>query len=471
MKVMMKVMIKAGVSVFLSIALFACSSSRSYDEAMQVPEQRFYKGEFQEAARMILPQVNKKGKDQLLFMMECGLMLHAAGDYKTSNKVLLPAAKLARIIPVSVSQQALSLLTNNRNTNYRGEDFEKVLVHMYLGLNFLLMDDYESGRVEFAAVNNELAKIKTEKGEARYKQNIMAKYLTAIAFEIIGEKSRDLKDIEFAYIEYKQINKLAPGLDIVKNDLLRLSKRLNYMDDYSDWIRKFGKGFNTKENDGELVTIFQSGRSAIKKSRGSLLKDPMMKSAVRVTLNTSNLAAGVTVAAVLITLHNLENPIPKFIKRDNSVNSVRVNVAGKRFKTYMLEDVEQTAVKNLEDDYGRLYAKVAAEVAVKAAASVAAGLAVKKLAEQNEQLGGFASLLGAAAGLGTGAALFSQMKPDLRCWHTLPANFQLGRVFLPPGEYKANFQFMGRGGVISTFEKEVEIKKGEKTLVNLRTLF
>jgi hypothetical protein len=468
---MMRIIIKTGIAVFLSLALFACSSSKSYEEAMKTPEQKFYQGHYKEAAGLLLPRVNEKGKDQLLFMMECGLMLHAAGDYKTSNKVLIPAAKLARVIPISVTQQAASLLTNNRNTNYRGEDFEKVLVHMYLGLNFMLMDDYESARVEFSAVNNELSKIKTENGKARYKQNIMAKYLTAIAFEIIGEKSRDLRDIEFAYIEYKQIYELNPELDLVKEDLLRLSKRLNYMDDYSDWRRKFGRTFNASDNSGELVTVFQAGRGAVKKSRGSLLKDPMMESAVRVTLNTKSLAAGVTIATVLVTLRNAENPIPKFVKRNNSVDSVRVNIAGKGFNTFELNDVEETAVQNLEDDYGRLYGKVAAQVAIKAAASVAAGLAAKKLAEQNKQLGGFAGLIGAAAGLGTGAALFSQMKPDLRCWHTLPANFQIGREFLPPGKYTAQFQFMGRGGIVSTAEKEVEIKKGEKTLVNLRTLF
>jgi hypothetical protein len=42
------------------------------------------------------------------------------------------------------------------------------------------MNKYEEARVEFMAVNNELAKIKSEDGTARYKQNIMAKYLTAI---------------------------------------------------------------------------------------------------------------------------------------------------------------------------------------------------------------------------------------------------------------------------------------------------
>jgi hypothetical protein len=69
---------------------------------------------------MLLPEVNIGGKDQLLFMMECGLMLHTAGDYETSNKVLLPAGKLAQIIPISISQEVASFLTNDRNTNYRG---------------------------------------------------------------------------------------------------------------------------------------------------------------------------------------------------------------------------------------------------------------------------------------------------------------------------------------------------------------
>ena len=115
---------------------------RSY-YAMKVPEKLFYEGKFQDAARKLLPDVNNSGKDQLLFMMECGMMLHAAGDYKTSNKVLLPAAKLANLIPTSVTKQISAFLTNDASTNYKGEDFERVLVHMYLGLNFLMLKDYD----------------------------------------------------------------------------------------------------------------------------------------------------------------------------------------------------------------------------------------------------------------------------------------------------------------------------------------
>ncbi len=457
--------------LFASITLISCAGGRDYYEAMKAPEEKFYKGEYMDAARMLLPDVNKGGKDQLLFMMECGLMLHTAGDFETSNKVLLPAGKLAKIIPVSVTQEATSFLTNDRSSNYRGEDFEKVLVHVYLGINFLMMEKYEEARVEFSAVNNELSKIKSENGEARYKQNIMAKYLTAIAFEIIGDMNNDEKDVEFAYIEYKQIYALNPELDMVKDDLLRLAKRLGNDEDYAEWRKKFRKSYNESENNGELITIFQAGRSAVKQSRGSLLKDPAMEPIIRVTINTGNLTAGVTVAAVLVTLKNAENPIPKFEKRSNRVNRVRVSAGGESISTVKLEDIEETAVKNLEDDYGRLYKRVAVSIATKAVASIAAGIAAKKIAEQSKQLGQFAGLIGTAVGAGTGMALFSQMKPDLRCWHTLPANFQLGRMSIRPGKYNARFTLSGAGGNIDEIEKEVEIKKGQKTLVNLRTLY
>jgi hypothetical protein len=63
------------------------------------------------------------------------------------------------------------------------------------------------------------------------------------------------------------------------------------------------------------------------------------------------------------------------------------------------------------------------------------------------------------------------MKPDLRCWHTLPANFQLARMTLNPGTQKVNFTLVGNNGVVERIEQTVEIKKGQKTLINVRTLF
>jgi len=465
--------LRNALSVTLIIIVFISCKTKSYDKEMVASEELFYTGQYLEAARLLLPNVNKAGKDELLFMMECGLMLHTGGDYETSNKVLLRARSLAQLKPISVTQEVGSFLTTNpTNTNYRGEDFERVLVHMYLGINFLMLKKYDSARVEFLAVNNELSKIKNENGDARYKQNIMAKYLTAIAFEIVGERDKDLREIEFAYIEYKQIYALDSKLDLVKNDLLRVSKRLGYDEDYNEWRKTFGKTYNEDPDSGELITIFQSGRSAVKKSRGKLLEDKGgMGNTIRLSINTTNLAQGLTVAAVLVTLGEAENPIPKFEKRSNKVNKIQISADGKTINTIMLENVERTVIQNLEESYNRLYAKVAASIVTKVVASLTAKIAAEAIAKQFTGNTSVAKLIGSAAGAGTAVALFSQMQPDLRCWHTLPANFQLGRMMLKPGTHTVNFALIGNDGVVERIQKTVEIKKGQKTLVNMRTLF
>ena len=455
--------------VVASTILYASCNSMDYNKEMQVPEEMFYNGQYLDAAKLLLPAVNKKGKDQLLFMMECGYMLHAGGDTLKSNDVLLPAGKLARVVPVSITKQAESLLTNNTATNYMGEDFEKVLVHMYLGINFLMNKKHESAGVEFKLVNEELEKIRNEGTEsARYKQNIMAKYLTAAAYEALGNENNDMDDIEYAYKELEQINSLNPNIDFVREDLQRLSKKLGYNDDYAKWVSAFGRR-DISDDSGELVVIFQSGRNAIKKSRGKILDDKSMNTAINVSFSGMNAKEGVTLGAIIATLQMAENPIPYFEARTDVVNSLRIKAGNRAFRTIMLEDISSTAVKNLQDDYTMLKAKVAASIVLKAAISIGAGLAAKEIAKR-AGAGSFSGLIGTIAGAGTGAALFSSMRPDLRCWHTLPAKLHLGRTFLPPGNHTVKIEYMGGGGFRDVKQQDVEIKKGEKTFLNIRTL-
>lgn len=465
--------IRIGAAALATLLAFSFGCAGSYVQVMKDSEKMFYYGQYKEAARKLLPAVNKSGKDQLLFMMEAGLMLHAAGDYPNSNKVLLEAGKLAERIALSVSKEAASLFLNETVTNYRGEDFERVLIHMYLGINFLMLKDADSARVEFKKVNDLLRDINVTSGKA-YKQNLMAKYLTAIAFEISADSDNDFNDREFAYIEYKQIYELDPRLAMVYRDLQRLSSRLKDAEDYNKWIGRFGKQDNIPADAGELVMIFQAGQGAIKLSRGPLLSDKAMESGIRVSLNGIPMKEGVTIAGVLVALRVAENPIPKFQKRSNKIDHVVINVDGVDMaRTVMLEDIESTAVKNLEDDYARLYMKVAAGIAVKAATAVAAGIAAKKLAEQSKQAGGYAGLIGTLVGAGVGAGLVTQIKPDLRCWHTLPANLQLARLFLRPGNHKVVVKFRDAAGnqVSPPVESTIQITKGERTFYNYRTLF
>jgi hypothetical protein len=469
--------LKRAGGLLLCVALVSVSLScgKNYAEKMTDAEKLFYGEKYLEAARLLLPYVNKEDKDQLLFMMECGLMLHTGGEFEKSNQVLLPAGKLADTMATSVSQQAGSILLNETVTNYKGEDFEVVLLHVFTGLNFLHLKDFDSARVEFKKVNDVLRAI-AETGGAAYKQNIMAKYLTAMTFEIMARLNNDLDDLEFAYVEYKQILNLAPTLaPMVAWDLQRTAKKLGYMDDYGMWVGRFGPRPDVTDEHGQLFLIYQCGQGAVKASRGSLLDDKAMQFHINVAINSmQSMQQGVTAAGIIIALKVAENPIPRFDKRSNQVAYMMLNVDGNDIgRTTMLEDIETTAVMNMEEKYGRIIAKTAAGIVVKAAASVAAGIAAKKLAEQSKQLGGVAGLIGAAAGAGVGVGLASQIKPDLRCWHTLPANLQFSRYFFEPGTYDISFKFVGRNGQVVTTRdyKKVEISKGQTTMVNYRTLF
>ena len=460
------------IPVLISFFIVLASCSTDYNKLIGTTEADFYKGKYMDAAKALLPHVNKEDKDQLLFMMECGLMLHAAGDYANSNKVLLGAADLSEKIATSISKEAAALLLNETKTNYLGEDFERVLIHMYLGINFLMLDDPDNARVEFKKVNDLLRDVEQTAGR-EYKQNVMAKYLTGIAFETVADLRNDDNDREFAYVEYKQIYELMPELELVHGDLQRLAKKLENTEDYNKWAAKFNEKHKIPKNAGELIMLYQAGQGAIKVSRGKLLEDKSMNASIKVSLNGMPMKQGVSIAAVLFALKTAEHPIPKFKKRSDKIDHLVISINGKDIgKTELLENIEDTAVKNMEDSYSRMYTKFAAGIAAKAVASVAAGIVAKKAAEQVKQLGAFAGIIGAVAGAGTGAALASQIQPDLRCWHTLPANLQLGRVYLKPGKYDIEIKFINSAGDVDRTEKQaVEIKEGKKTLLNYRTLY
>ncbi|HEY1406440.1 MAG TPA: hypothetical protein VF857_07525, partial [Spirochaetota bacterium] len=237
----------------ICVMVLSLFCTADYTKQVQDSERLFYTGKYLEAARGLLPAVNREDKDQLLFMMECGLMLHAGGDFEKSNQVLLKAGELADKIAISVSKEAASLFINDTVTNYRGEDFEIVLIHMYLGINFMMLQKPDEARVEFKKVDNLLRGIR-EEGGAKYKMNLMAKYLYGIAFEQSAAASKDDNDYNDAYVEYKQINQLEPGFADVKVDLLRMAKKLGDDEEYKALSAKFGRLDRTIPPDaGELI--------------------------------------------------------------------------------------------------------------------------------------------------------------------------------------------------------------------------
>lgn len=82
----------------------------------------------------------------------------------------------------------------------------------------------------------------------------------------------------------------------------------------------------------------------------------------------------------------------------------------------LVEDVSAIAVKDLKDRYHRVVAKEVARVTAKTVAS-------EQLKDRNWVLGSILNLVNSA-----------NEQADLRSWETLPANFRIARLPVPPEE-------------------------------------
>ena len=109
----------------------------------------FYADQPEQALAILQEGDSFPRRSQLLFLLEQGVVLHQLGRYQDSVKVFLDAAQLSREFEtISASEQLSSLITSERLVRYQGEYGERLWIHSYQMMNFLLLAQYDSALVE-----------------------------------------------------------------------------------------------------------------------------------------------------------------------------------------------------------------------------------------------------------------------------------------------------------------------------------
>jgi hypothetical protein len=269
----------------------------------------FFAGRYDEATQRLRDGLEKvgEGQDQLLYLLDLGLALHTAGQYQESNRYFLKAADVADIKDyTSLADEAGTLFTSDNIKHYQGEDFEKVLIHAYLAINFTMMNAFEDAMVEARRVNSMLYRMKTE-GKRNYKLSSFARYLSAMLYEATGE-------FEDARIDYQKMTEILQDFPPLERDLERVRRGK----------KRYGDG------QGEIIVIYQNGISPIKRPNPSF------------------------------------HSVPIFVPRANPVTSAEVEIPGVgKTPTVMIEDVEANAIQNLNEKYAAIVAKKIAGVVAK----------------------------------------------------------------------------------------------------------
>jgi uncharacterized protein len=116
---------------------------------LQKARSEFYSGNLNEADYLLEGCKGVSEKDLLLCYMEKGLILHYMEAYEESTEVLLKASQLLKSQDqISVTEQSSAVVINDRVTTYKGEYSERLWVHTFLMMNFLLQYKYEDALVE-----------------------------------------------------------------------------------------------------------------------------------------------------------------------------------------------------------------------------------------------------------------------------------------------------------------------------------
>ena len=365
--------------------------------------------DYSRAAEAFAKEAEKPGTNQLLFMLDEAMALYAQGRYEEALPLLLKAEDVAAIKDyTSISEEIGVLATSGNVRGYTGEDFEKVLINVYLAMGYAALGKFEDAQVEARKINLILYKMINE-GKRNYQESPFARYFAGLLWEASGE-------VNSAYIDYKKTYELDSDFPQIGEDIVGTAKKLRFLEDLREWSQKFptAKGRAIPRDHGEIVVIFEKGLSPVKVPRGGQ-----------------------------------DSSLPRFIPRYSEDQTAEVVVDGQVVgRTETVLDIESTSTRYLEDRIGRMAAAKVAGLVAKGA--IAAG--VGKLSK-NEDLGWIAFYVLAATD-----------RADLRCWRTLPGALQMLRAPVPAGRHQVELRIIGGGGqVLSTRNLgSLSVKAGHK---------
>ena len=402
-------------ALFLAGPILMNTGCASYQSKVNEAREALKVGDTSKAVADLEPLAKKENDDQLVYLLDYATALQIQGKYKESQDAFNRAERMADIQDYhSISRIASSLVLSEGMVQYKGDDFEKVMINAMNAINYLDAGNLDEALVEVRKLNLKLYKYKTE-AKRNYEQNPFAFYLSAV----IWEAGRNWDD---AYIAYKNTYDLIPDFPPLRLDLIRAAARAQRPEELADWKKKFPevKLPPFDKSMGEIVFILEQGWGPRKQPRPG-------------------------------------NPrFPHLVPYRTRTQAARVEVDGvSRGETERVFNVQDIAIKTLDDDFARLIATRVAGVATKAV-----------LADQLRQRNG-------ALGLVAWVALNAADQADLRQWSTLPQTLQIARVPIKAGRYK--FKAVGLDGSGSNSgdqmpEREITVKAGEKTFLSWRSL-
>lgn len=382
-------------------------------------------------------------RNKLLYLLNRGSLLFYAEEYEESNVSLLEANSLVEELYTKRISVETAALINPNLTPYEGEDYEQIMINVFAAFNYISLGELEEAGVEARIINNKLQLLSQRyDADDKYKNDALGRYLSGLIYEAGGDINNAYVSYKLAYEAYLDYRKMFGGEVPVQlmDDILRLSKRMGFRDQYQYYLDEFG--FDPVEYDDspeEIVIIVLAGMGPVKRELettfSSIDKD------------------GKT--------HTFQLQVPELLVRESLISEVFVGASRDTVtefvKAEIVEDIGSIAAKNMSDKMPGILIKAWMR-------ALAKHVATEKAKEKMDSGSGIANFI--ISGI-TDEVAEEMTHADLRCWRTLPDKIYMRRLKAGPGHFRVRIDFIDNEG-FSAGEacwEEVEVRKGGKAFL------
>ena len=254
---------------------FSCAT---YNKSMTGYYNSLREGNYSAAQRSI--EHNKllqKDRNALLYNLEMGKLYRLQNDPVKSNIYLNRADGISESNRKSLKDVALGNILNPMHQAYRGEDFEKFMMHYYKALNYAALGQTEDAVVEARRItlseNAQGDKFNDKKNH--YNQDAFGLNLQGMIYEMAGNMNDAFISYRNAANLYLKNKKEYYGVSMppqLAEDLLRTSNAMDFTGERSQYEKIFNTNYTeTPSAGGELILFLEEGAAPVKTEKNFIL--------------------------------------------------------------------------------------------------------------------------------------------------------------------------------------------------------
>jgi hypothetical protein len=407
---------KTLLTVLLPVLLQACAVQQH--EVNALAEQLDHSTP--EAILLSLQSIDPPQRDRGQYLLNTGLLKSITGDFEDAIRDLQSAKKvLNNLQAISISENLAAATINETLRSYDASPSERVLLHVLLSIDYLMLDDLDAARVEVlqaGVVMNELAREDLPIG-----QLASAHYIAGLVYELGGE----LDDARISYrkaANLMALRNMSPPSSL-KSSLLSLNRRLGVGGESSKYSVQYFMAVDPPDPDAaEIIVIYWDGVVTSKREKSINVWVPELKQIVSLAL-------------------------PYYPPSNYMEEPFRLSIADKVHLTETIEDIELLLREDLEDESAAIHAMTLARM-------VSKYQMVRSTKDQNNSL----SLI-------TNIFTMLSESADIRSWNMLPSTIQIARFSLPAGEYPLPYPLDAKSQQAELAEPKLAVSAGEKIVL------